>query len=123
MNTATTAPSSPAPAPQRTHGTYLRALTWLFTVFNSVRVLAYLPTLVGHLRQRRQQPAFPVDLADLGGANATMAAWLYEQNGRRVHRAVVVNACNTRMCLATCALIVAYRLRPTGRGRHRAALC
>ena len=27
-------------------GVYLAALTWLFTLFNSVRVLAYLPTLL-----------------------------------------------------------------------------
>ena len=29
-----------------TSGTHLAVLTWLFTLFNSVRVLAYLPTLL-----------------------------------------------------------------------------
>ena len=43
------------------------------------------------------------------GANTTMAAWLYEQNGRRMNRAVAVNACNSLMCIATSILIVAYR--------------
>jgi hypothetical protein len=44
------------------------------------------------------------------GANATMAAWLYEHNAGRVDRAVLVNIGNAGMCLATTATIVFYRL-------------
>ncbi len=106
MSTTTTAPA-PAPLPLRS--TYLQALTWLFTVFNSVRVLAYLPTLWAIFDSGDSAQHSLWTWLTWVGANATMAAWLYEQNGRRVHRAVVVNACNTLMCLATCALIVAYR--------------
>jgi hypothetical protein len=36
--------SKPLPAAPAT-STYLQVLTWLFTLFNSVRVFAYLPTL------------------------------------------------------------------------------
>ena len=43
------------------------------------------------------------------GANATMAAWLYEQNGQRLCRAVVVSIGNAAMCAATVALVVAHR--------------
>jgi hypothetical protein len=42
MNTTTSALRQVPP----TSGTYLAVLTWLFTLFNSVRVLAYLPTLL-----------------------------------------------------------------------------
>jgi len=43
------------------------------------------------------------------GANGTMAAWLYEQNGQRIDRAIVVNLRNMAMCLATTAQIIFYR--------------
>jgi hypothetical protein len=43
------------------------------------------------------------------GANATMAAWLYEDS-RRWTRAVAVSACNALMCLATLVLILALRM-------------
>jgi hypothetical protein len=39
-----------------------------------------------------------------------MAAWLYEHNGRRLNRAIVVNVCNALMRLATAVLIVIYRV-------------
>jgi hypothetical protein len=38
-----------------------------------------------------------------------MAAWLYENNGRVVDRAVIVNGCNALMCLVTCLMIAWYR--------------
>jgi hypothetical protein len=39
-----------------------------------------------------------------------MAAWLYERDGGRVDRAVLVSAGNATMCLAAVVLIVGYRL-------------
>ena len=39
-----------------------------------------------------------------------MAGWLYEQNWWRLHRGVIGNIGNALMCLATVALIVAYRV-------------
>lgn len=91
-------------------GTYLAVLTWLFTLFNSVRVLAYLPTLLAIFSGGDSSQHSLLTWITWVGANATMAAWLYEHNGRRLNRAIAVNVCNSLMCLATSILIVAYRL-------------
>lgn len=40
------------------------------------------------------------------GANATMAAWLYRNEGHRVNKAITFNLGNTGMCFATSVLIV-----------------
>lgn len=102
---------SPQLLPARTaHMTYLQVLTWLFTLFNSVRVLAYLPTIWAiHTSGDASQHSLLTWLT-WAGANATMAAWLYEQNGQQLNRAIAVNLGNAAMCVATTALIVAYRL-------------
>lgn len=89
--------------------TYLSVLTWLFTLFNSVRVLAYLPTLVAIFTSGDSSQHSLLTWITWIGANATMAAWLYEHNGRHLNRAIAVNLCNTVMCLTISALIVAYR--------------
>ena len=115
--------SSPVPAPlglapKRPRGAtraqarslYLLALTWAFTLFNTVRVFAYLPTLWAiHASADSSQHSLWTWLTWLG-ANVTMAAWLYEHNGGRVNRAVLVNIGNSGMCVATVAVIVFYRL-------------
>ncbi len=93
-----------------TSGTYLAVLTWLFTLFNSVRVLAYLPTLLAVFNSGDSSQHSLLTWLNWVGANATMAAWLFEHNGRRLNRAIAVSACNSLMCLATSILIVAYRL-------------
>lgn len=88
---------------------YLATLAFLFALFNSARVLAYLPTLWAiQVSGDASQHSLWTWLT-WSGANATMAAWLYEQNGRHLSRAIVVSLCNASMCLATTALIVAYR--------------
>jgi hypothetical protein len=89
---------------------YLSVLTWLFTLFNSVRVLAYVPTLLAIFASGDSSQHSLLTWLTWVGANATMAAWLYEHNGRRLNRAILVNFCNSLMCLATSILIVAYRL-------------
>jgi hypothetical protein len=91
-------------------GTYLALLTWVFTLFNSVRVLSYVPTMWAIHQSGESSQHSLLTWACWLGANATMAAWLHEHNGRRMDRAVVVNICNASMCLATLALIVAYRI-------------
>ncbi len=106
MNTTTTASVT---APPAVPTTYLSVLTWFFTLFNSVRVLAYLPTLWAIAASGDSSQHSLLTWATWVGANATMAAWLYEHNGRRLNRAIAVNLCNTLMCLATSAVIVAYR--------------
>src|SRR6185436_12845105 len=89
---------------------YLSVLTWSFTLFNSIRVLSYVPTMWAiHLSRDSSQHSLWTWLAWLG-ANATMAAWLYEHNGKQFDRAVTVNVGNAAMCLFTVLLIVAYRI-------------
>ncbi len=101
--------AAPAPAaPSRT--AYIAVLTWAFTLFNSVRVIAYLPTIGAiHASGDSSQHSLWTWLTWLG-ANVTMCAWLYEHNGQRIDRAVIVNAGNACMCLITVAVIVAYRM-------------
>jgi hypothetical protein len=106
MNTTTTASVA---APPSASTMYLAVLTWLFTVFNSVRVLAYLPTLWAILNSGNSNQHSLLTWITWVGANATMAAWLYEHNGRRVNRAIAVNLCNTLMCVTTSIVIVVYR--------------
>lgn len=107
MNTTPcTVPSSTA---QPTRSTYLLLLTWAFTFFSTVRVLAYLPTVWAIVQSSDSSQHSVWTWLTWAGANATMAAWLYEQNGRRVNRAVAVNACNASMCLLTLLTIMVYR--------------
>ena len=106
MATTTSALRQHPPAPS----TYLAVLTWLFTLFNSVRVLAYLPTLLAIFTSGDSSQHSLLTWVTWIGANATMAAWLYEHNGRRLNRAIAVSSCNSLMCLATSVLIVAYRV-------------
>ena len=73
-------------------------------------MLSYLPTLwTIHASGDSSQYSL-ITWATWAGANATMAAWLYEENGRRANRAIAINAGNTMMCLATLCLIVVYRI-------------
>lgn len=88
---------------------YLRLLTWAFTLFNSVRVLAYLPTLWAIQASADASQHSLWTWLIWVGANATMAAWLYENNGRRMNRAIAVSIGNTGMCMAAVLLIATYR--------------
>jgi len=88
---------------------YRSVLTWSFAFFNSVRVLAYLPTIWAIYASGDSQQHSWFTWLTWAGANATMAAWLYEQNSRRFTRAAAVNVCNAAMCLATLVLILAFR--------------
>jgi hypothetical protein len=106
MNTTTTASVTGQPSSSTT---CLSVLTWFFTLFNSVRVLAYLPTLWAIFTSGDSSQHSLLTWVTWVGANATMAAWLHEHNGRRANRAMAVNVCNTLMCLTTSVLIVAYR--------------
>jgi hypothetical protein len=106
MSTTTTASIAALPSASTA---YLAVLTWLFTLFNSVRVLAYVPTLWAIVASGDSNQHSLLTWLTWIGANATMAAWLYEHNGRRVNRAIAVNLCNTMMCLTTSIVIVTYR--------------
>ncbi|MCK6376762.1 MAG: hypothetical protein L6Q69_22060 [Zoogloea sp.] len=110
MNTFTPAAvGDPCIREPSARGRYLATLAWLFAFFNSVRVLAYLPTLWSiHVSGDSSQHSW-LTWATWAGANATMAAWLYENNGQRANRAVAVSACNAAMCVATLLLILFHR--------------
>jgi hypothetical protein len=94
----------------RPRAAYLAVLTWTFTLFNSVRVIAYLPTVWAITESGDSSQHSLWTWLTWLGANVTMAAWLYEQNGQRADRAVLVNVGNACMCLLTVAVIVSYRL-------------
>ncbi len=101
---------APASAPlPRARPVYLAVLTWAFTVFNSLRVLAYLPTMWAILASGDSSQHSLWTWGTWLGANMTMAAWLFEQHGQRVGRAVIVNIGNAAMCAITVVLIAAHR--------------
>lgn len=89
---------------------YLTALTWAFTLLNSARVLSYLPTLWALTSSGDSSQHSLWTWGMWTGANLTMAAWLYEQQGQRWSRAVAVNLVNASMCIATFVTIAALRL-------------
>lgn len=89
---------------------YLWLLTWAFSFFSSVRLAAYLPTVWAIQTSGDSSQHSLWTWCTWMGANATMAAWLYEQNGQRLNRAVAVNIGNATMCLVTTVLILAHRI-------------
>lgn len=88
---------------------YMQVLTWAFTFFNSVRMLAYLPTTWAILTSGDSSQHSLWTWGTWLGANVTMAAWLYEHNGRRIDKAVVVNIGNATMCFVTLVVILTFR--------------
>lgn len=88
----------------------LRLLMWAFMLFNTARVLAYLPTLWAiHASGDSSQHSLWTWCTWLG-ANATMAAWLYEQQGKTLNPVVLFNIFNAGLCGLTALVIVAHRL-------------
>ena len=88
---------------------YLTLLTWAFTLFNTARIGAYLPTMWAIYRSADSSQHSLWTWGIWLGANTTMALWLYELNARLPSRAMVVNSCNALLCAATIVLIVCYR--------------
>ena len=108
-------PHQPAPTTalgRMVRSTYLAALTWAFTLFNSLRVVSYLPTMWAIQASGDSSQHSLWTWGTWLGANVTMAAWLYEQNGQRLDRAVIVNFGNAAMCAVTVVLIAAHRSWP-----------
>jgi uncharacterized RDD family membrane protein YckC len=101
--------NQPAAPVGRARPVYLAVLTWAFTLFNSVRMLSYLPTMWAIQVSGDSSQHSLWTWCTWLGANLTMAAWLYEQSGQRMGRAVMVNLCNATMCAATVILIAAHR--------------
>lgn len=91
-------------------GLYLRLLTLFFALFNSVRVAAYLPTIWAVYQSGDSSQHSLWTWLTWFGANLTTAAWLYENNGRRMGRVSIVSACNAAMCMTITVLLVWYRV-------------
>ena len=88
---------------------YLRCLTWAFTLCSSVRIVAYLPTIIAIYGSRDSAQHSLWTWCSFMLSNLTMAGWLHEHNQQRLNRAIVVNLCNSAMCLAIVLLIVWFR--------------
>jgi hypothetical protein len=98
-------PADNRPAPSR----YLQLLTWAFTLFSTLRVVSYLPTIWAITASGDSSQHSLWTWGIWLGANLTMAAWLHEQQGRQWSRAVAVNLGNAALCAATLTVIVAHR--------------
>lgn len=99
-----------AKAPCARSSMYIRLLGMAFALFFTLRVVSYLPTLLAiHASGDSNQHSLWTWGTWLG-SNFTMAAWLYEESGRRLNRVVGLNLCNAAMCAATVGLIVFYRV-------------
>jgi hypothetical protein len=96
--------------PSKVRQTYLRVLGLAFALFSSIRILTYLPTIWAiHASGDSSQYSLWTWVTWIG-ANASMAAWLFENNGQRFDSASAVSAGNALMCALTCLAIVYYRL-------------
>lgn len=104
-----TAAAAAADRPAAPSDLYLRCMRWVFLFFNSTRLFAYLPTIVTLWQQHGSNQHSLITWLVFAGANASMAAWLYEEHGRRLDRAIVVSIGNAVMCLTTALLIIALR--------------
>jgi hypothetical protein len=107
---AAKAPAGQSPAHPPLRQNYLTALGYLFAFFSTVRVLAYLPTLWAVVQSGDSSQHSLLTWFTWAGANLTMAAWLYEQQGQRWNRAVAVNLVNATMCVTTFVVIWALRM-------------
>lgn len=96
-------------APMGSRERYLALLAMSFALFNSLRLVSYLPTLWAIWDTQDSSQYALLTWAIWAGANLTMAAWLHENNGRRFNRAAVVSLVNSVMCVATLALILWFR--------------
>ena len=79
-------------------------------LFNSLRILAYLPTIATIWSQADSSQHSLWTWCTWLGANATMAAWLHEHNGHRIDKAVAVNMGNAVLCAATVVVILVFRV-------------
>ena len=110
---STTADASPAATPlppASIRQRYLQALTLGFTLFSTARLVSYLPTLWAICSSGDSSQHSVWTWGIWLGSNLTMALWLYEQQGQRWSRAMVVNLVNAAMCAATLTVILVFRL-------------
>jgi hypothetical protein len=107
--------STPSNDPDRTgsptwRNAYVRLLAIAFTFFNSVRLLTYVPTIWAIQMSQSSDQYSLFTWISWVGANGTMAAWVYENNGQKLDPVCLLNMGNTLMCLATCIAIAYCRM-------------
>lgn len=95
------------PAPSLPRPTWLGLLSAAFALFNTMRIVAYLPTLAALQASGQADQHSLFTWITFMGANATMALWLYEHNARCCNKAIAVSATNALMCAAI-ALSIAW---------------
>jgi hypothetical protein len=101
---------SRAKPPAIARSRYLAALGALFALFNSARVLAYVPTIWAVMATGDSSQHSLWTWFTFFGGNATMAVWLWENNGRRCNGAIAASGGNALMCLGIIAVIACTRL-------------
>lgn len=100
----------PAAPPRAQPSLYLAVLGTAFALFGTLRIVSYLPTLMAIVASGDSSQHSLWTWGIWLGSNLTMAAWLYEQCGRRIDRAIGLSLCNAAMCAAAVVLIVFYRV-------------
>ena len=98
-----------AEAPSSQRRGCLGLLTWAFMLFNSMRMVAYIPRAWAIYSTGDSSQHSLWTWCTWLGANVTMAAWLHEHNGNRIDKAVLINIGNATMCLVTVLLILHQR--------------
>jgi hypothetical protein len=88
---------------------YLAVLNWSFAVLSSLRLLSYLPTMWAIHQSGNSSQHSVLTWLVWTGANAVMAASLYERGDRRMNKLILVNAANAAQCLVMSLLVACYR--------------
>ncbi len=110
MQPSATFHSSSAPLQRSvSRRTYLTVLTWAFTLFNSIRLVSYMPTMWSIQVSGDSSQHSLWTWCIWFGANLTMAAWLYEQNGQKPSRPAMVSVGNAILCAVTVVLVAIHR--------------
>lgn len=111
MSGATCGAHAALPIEQPQHVAWRRAaLNGAFALFNTLRMLAYLPTAWAIHSSRDAHAHSLWTWAIWLGANLTMAAWLRDREGGRLNGGVLVSLGNATMCSLLLAVIVWHRL-------------
>jgi hypothetical protein len=84
-------------------------LSWALTLSNTLRVAAYVPTLRAVCLAGDSSQCSIWTWIALAGSNLAMAAWCFEECGRRLNAMVVTNLANVGLCLGTISVIAWYR--------------
>lgn len=108
MTPATLPRTTTAPGPPAT--LYVQVITSAFTLSQSARIIAYLPTIWAVWTSGHSTEHSLLTWMTWLCANLSMTCWLFEQAGRVRTRAVLINIGNTAMCFLTLVVIAVHRL-------------